>query len=75
MVSRSMRKVAKAQRRAERHSERASKLRHRSLGLFDAPSGESASEEERMSILRMLEKGKINVDEAEQLLKALEGES
>jgi hypothetical protein len=31
------------------------------------------SDEERMSILRMLEQGKINVAQAEKLLAALEG--
>ncbi len=34
-----------------------------------------ASDEERLAILRMVEDGKISVDEAEGLLKALEGES
>lgn len=79
VVSRSMRKAAKAQRRAERHSERhAERARSRGHSFFPsfgAQAGEPASEEERMSILRMLEQGKISVDEAEQLLKALEGKS
>jgi hypothetical protein len=35
----------------------------------------AASDEERLAILRMVEDGKISVDEAEGLLKALEGES
>jgi hypothetical protein len=34
-----------------------------------------ASDEERLAILQMVESGKISVDEAEGLLKALEGES
>jgi hypothetical protein len=79
VVSRSMRKAAKAQRRAERHSERhAERARSRGHSFFPsfgAQAGEPASEEERMSILRMLEQGKISVDEAEQLLMALEGKS
>jgi hypothetical protein len=75
VVSRSMRKVAKAQKRGERNMERAHKHRHTGFGPFGAPGREPASEEERMSILRMLEEGKINVDEAENLLKALEGKT
>jgi len=75
VVSRSMRKAAKAQRRAERRVDRAHGRTHVHIGPFDAPAGEAASEEERMSILRMLEQGKVNVDEAESLLKALEGKS
>ncbi len=36
---------------------------------------ETATDEERLSVLRMVEEGKISVSEAESLLKALEGES
>ncbi len=36
---------------------------------------ESATDEERLTILRMVEEGKVSVSEAEALLKALEGES
>jgi hypothetical protein len=36
---------------------------------------EQVDDEERLSILRMVEQGKISVDEAESLLKAIEGES
>jgi hypothetical protein len=36
---------------------------------------DQVSDEERLSILRMVEEGKISVDEAESLLKALEGEA
>jgi hypothetical protein len=75
VVSRSMRKAAKAQKRAEKHRDRANKDRHVSFGPFGAPGREPASDEERMSILRMIEDGKINVDEAENLLKALEGKT
>ncbi len=75
VVSRSMRQAAKAQRRAERRLERAQKHRQVRFDIFGAPAREPASEEERMSILRMLEQGKINVDEAENLLKALEEKS
>jgi hypothetical protein len=38
-------------------------------------SADQVGDEERLSILRMVEQGKISVDEAESLLKALEGES
>lgn len=41
---------------------------------FSHPTPE-VSDEERLSILRMVEDGKISVDEAEALLKALEGKS
>ena len=36
---------------------------------------EQATDEERLTILRMVEEGKVSVSEAESLLKALEGES
>ncbi len=36
---------------------------------------EKAAEEERLAVLRMIENGKISVDEAETLLQALEGNS
>ena len=38
-----------------------------------APMGEPVSEDERLMILRMLEQKKISMEEAEQLLSALEG--
>ncbi|NIS82330.1 MAG: hypothetical protein GTO14_19460 [Anaerolineales bacterium] len=77
------RSVARARRRAER-------ARRRSTGYADAMSNhirksiqiggfvaeeQAVSEEERMTILRMVEQGKIDVEEAEKLLKALEGEA
>jgi len=42
-------------------------------GFGDAE--EPATDEERLTILRMVEEGKVSVSEAEALLKALEGES
>ncbi len=75
VVSRSMRQAAKAQRRAERHAARARDHGHSIFPSFGEQVDLQASDEERMSILRMLEEGKISVDEAEQLLKALEGKS
>ncbi len=71
-VSRSMRKAEKARKLAERRVKHR-RDRHISFGIGDFGVREQASEEERMSILRMLEQGKINIEEAESLLKALEG--
>jgi hypothetical protein len=49
--------------------------RPRSRTGWDAnpPRGRGASENERMSVLQMLQEGKINVDEADRLLAALDG--
>lgn len=62
---------AKAQRRAADAQRRA--LRMRSFRVEAAPhsSSGSASDEERLAVLRMVERGKISVDEAESLLEAL----
>jgi len=38
------------------------------------PASQELSEEERLTVLRMVEQGKISVEEAERLLAALEGE-
>jgi hypothetical protein len=75
-VSRSMRKAARASEKRAARLERHHRNRHISFGIGGDTSGrEKVSEEERMSILRMLEQGKINIEEAESLLQALEGES
>ena len=72
--ARSARAVRKAQRAAEKASKRSKTRRVRvdldldTLGKKRKP----VSDEERLSILRMLEKGTITVDEAEKLLQALE---
>lgn|SRR5574341_237669 len=70
------RHVESAQRRAEEVVRRA----ERQLEGFDINIGsgglaraEPVSEEERLTILQMLEEGKITVEQAEQLLSALEG--
>jgi hypothetical protein len=42
---------------------------------FSPPPGAAVSDEERMAVLKMLEQGKITVEEAETLLAALEGET
>jgi hypothetical protein len=77
------RKLAAAQQRAEhrrRSVERAAQSSRRSywggVGVpapAPEPPGEVISEEERLMILRMLEQKKISLEEAEQLLSALEG--
>ncbi len=39
---------------------------------IESPGGNGASEEERLLILRMLEQGKISVEETESLLGAID---
>lgn len=66
------RSVARAQRKA------AQARRIQMQYDFELPGrvpAAGASEEERLSILKMVEEGKINVTEAEMLLEALEGKS
>jgi hypothetical protein len=62
--------VERAQRKAERARRRAEAVKGLvpEAGLQDEP----ASEEERMIVLRMLEQGRISVDQADSLLGALE---
>lgn len=78
------RRLEAAQRRAEqkaRVAERRSQSREKRVWGFDAstsrpesePRPTPVSEEERLLILKMLEEKKISVEEAEQLLAALEG--
>jgi flagellar biosynthesis GTPase FlhF len=75
------RKLDAAQRRAERKAraaERAARDRRRrpeSPVRKRLPSSDPVSEEERLMILQMLEQGNISLEEAEQLLAALEGKS
>jgi hypothetical protein len=47
--------------------------RFRSAWEANPPRSRGASESERMSVLQMLQEGKINVDEADRLLATLEG--
>ncbi len=88
MNDRLQRKIQQATERAERKIRRAqAKLDHyQSLGSHwkynsgssassAAPQGEAVSEEERMTILRMLQEKKITSEEAEKLLSALEGDA
>jgi hypothetical protein len=81
------RKIEAAKRKAEqqaRSSERRAQYRERRSWGFEWPSTpstpaatesaeEAVSDEERLTILRMLEQKKITPEEAEQLLTALEG--
>ncbi|MEE9215978.1 MAG: hypothetical protein V3U32_00945, partial [Anaerolineales bacterium] len=68
-IEKAQRKAAKAQRKAARQRRTATTIKSIDFGK---PSGDGASEEERLMILRMLEEGKINVEEAETLLGALD---
>ncbi len=78
-VSRARRNAARAKRKAEKAKYKARKTsrRRRMQVDFDVDLGgrnkRVVSDEERLAILRMLEKGNITVDEAENLLQALEG--
>jgi len=77
-------RLKQVQKKAERAAERAErKRRGRKKSTLDVDAliasarGESepVSDEERMLILKMLEDGNIDVEQAEQLLAALEGKS
>jgi hypothetical protein len=86
-VEKATRRAEEAGRRAERHAERhARKWRGKvNVGRWDwnfgpdgvitppAPPAEPVSEEERMTILKMLQEKKITAAQADELLKALEG--
>lgn len=75
------RKLQAAQRKAElkmRATERRKQTPKRPTWSFEwstppTPSAEAPSDEERLIILHMLEEKKITIDEAEELLSALEG--
>jgi hypothetical protein len=87
-VERARRKAVRAQAKAEKHVAKLEKARARAarkvakskrrqtitFGVHE-PHEPVVSEEERLAVLRMLEKGMISVDEAEELLKTLGGES
>ena len=68
------RAVARAQRKAEKARMRG-QVDPKSWGVSVSVPAEDVSEEERLAILRMVESGKISVEEAELLLQALEGDS
>lgn len=85
-TSRAAKRAEEAARRAERHAERhvrrwGAKV---NVGSWDfgpkgmptppgIPKSEPVADEERMAILKMLQEKKITSEQAEQLLKALEG--
>ena len=74
-VRRAERKAGGKARRAMAHE----KKKHTSSFSWTPPGlgdpAESATDEERLTILRMVEEGKVSVSEAEILLRALEGGS
>jgi hypothetical protein len=76
-VERARRKANKAQERAAKRAEKYARKHGRKHTVTiggSEPRGSVVSEEERMAVLRMVEQGKISVEEAEQLLKTLGGE-
>jgi hypothetical protein len=88
-TQRAQRKVEEAARRIERKTREVERRSHRVRGGMEigrwswdftpkgvpVPPNEPVSEEERMTILRMLQEKKITAEEAEKLLAALEGGS
>jgi hypothetical protein len=66
---------AHAQERAFRHGKHGWSFRFPTPPAPPSPSVEPVSDDERMLILRMLEQKKITMDQAEELLSALEGKS
>jgi hypothetical protein len=68
-------KMGEAERAFRKYMSSADFPRPRSRGRWESSSARSrgASESERMSVLQMLQEGKINVDEADRLLSALDG--
>jgi len=73
-VSKAREKAEKARKHAASKGAFDGKNVRISLGKYGARHV-AVSEEERMTILQMVERGKINVEEAEKLLSALEGEA
>ncbi len=72
------RKLAAAQRKAELRAKAAERRSQRGAGFTWPPPTQTrpktaVSDEERLMVLRMLEEKKISLEEAEQLLAALEG--
>jgi hypothetical protein len=67
------RKAEQIARKAERRARRKARTWSVSLDTDRKAARRQVSEEEQLSILRMLQEGKITTEEAEMLLKALEG--
>jgi hypothetical protein len=77
-VERARRKANKAQERAAKRAEKYARKHGRRHSITiggTEPREPVVSEEERLTVLRMLEQGKISVEEAEKLLKTLGGEN
>lgn len=76
-LSAAQRRIERAQRRAERAAQRARRagLQFSSALGGPPPASEPVSDQERLMILKMLEEGKITVEQAQELLDALEGGS
>jgi hypothetical protein len=72
-VQRKMEHKAQARERIARHSHHGWSFNVSSPPTTSNPMNEPVSEDERLMILRMLEQKKISMEEAEQLLSALEG--
>jgi hypothetical protein len=70
-IDAAMRQVKSAEREAQRATERGKKG---PWSFSPWQSSEPVSDEERMAILKMLEEGKITVQDAQKLLTSLEGE-
>jgi sRNA-binding protein len=74
--ARARRAEERAQRRMKRQEEQANKRRRgarREKWTTSRPTAEPVTEEERLAVLKMLEVGKITIEEANTLLEALEG--
>ena len=80
-LAETMRKVEQRVQEAERRSGEGDGRRRKSYGWVSPPAPPAppkpkrapATDEERMMILRMVEQGKISVEQAEKLLAALTG--
>lgn len=75
-AAKASREAARAGREAARASREAARMHRHSRGRHEHPSGEEVapvSDQERLMILNMLEEGKISVEEAEALLRTMEG--
>jgi hypothetical protein len=66
---------AHAQERAARHGQHGWSFNIQTPPKPPSPPGDPVSEDERLMILRMLEQKKITMEQAEELLSALEGKS